>query len=334
MKIQKSNPRLKIKELGLKNTEKKNLKSSILNPKSLLLAFLTFTFCILHLNVSEASAAEQILSVSPIIINVPLSPGKTYNHEVTIQNMTDNALPLRASLNDFQTTGEEGGYVFAESKTNPLLSWITLGETEFILGPKEAKKVKLTITTPNKIPLGGYYGMLFFETLPQNTLTQTTHVLPKIGVLMLANVGVPDPNAKKAEILNFETGFLLEDNQIPLLLRVKNVSLHYFTAKPILTISPLLSLSQSPPIYLEEKIVFQGKIRRWEKFLTLSDAKPNIYKASLMLSTGNGQFITIERYFIVFPFMKVILGALLLLAILFIVRKRKRLKKALQALYK
>jgi hypothetical protein len=287
----------------------------------------------LNLSANKATAAEQVLRVSPIIINLPLSPGKTYEHEVTVENLTDNALPLRASLSDFQTTGEEGGYIFGESHTNPLLSWIKLSENALILNPKEKKTILATITTPTSIPLGGYYGMLFFEVVPQSDIA-ATRVIPKIGVLILANVGVPDPNAPQADILAYSIGLIHETKEIPLLLRVKNVSLHYFTAKPILTISPLLVFSKdkNDTHYLEEKIVFQGKVRRWEESLLLKDAKPNIYKAHLMLSTGNGKFVEQATYFVVFPFAKVIIAALVILLILFVYKKRKRFGKAFREL--
>lgn len=299
-------------------------------------------FALLTFNWSKATAqtppneAAQVLRVSPIIINVPLSPGQVYPHEVTIENLTDNPLPLHASLSDFQTTGEEGGYIFAETHNNPLLSWITLSDTELILNPKEKKTIQATITTPQSIPLGGYYGMLFFEVIPLTEVLGGTQVVPKIGVLLLANVGVPDPNAKNAEILTFTTGLFHDTTQLPLLLRVKNISLHYFTAKPILTISPLIPLLQNKEDihYLEEKIVFQGNVRRWEEALTLKDASPNIYKASLKVSTGNGQVVTEEKYFVIFPLMKAVVGIIILAVILFIIRKRKRLGKAIRALIK
>ncbi|HSA84422.1 MAG TPA: hypothetical protein VLF20_06090, partial [Patescibacteria group bacterium] len=231
------------------------------------------------MHLSKANASSQSLSVSPIIINVPLSPDKTYTKEITLHNITDNPLPLRASLNDFQTTGEEGDYLFTETKNNPLLSWISLPETEFILDPQETKTIEMTITTPKEIPLGGYYGMLFFELVPQNVTTTATRVVPKVGVLLLANIGTPD--AKQAEIATFSIPTFLQDNNLPLLLRVKNTSLHFFTAKPILKLTPLLPIPapQSPAernevVYLEEKIVFQGKIRRWEETINLSRYQP------------------------------------------------------------
>ena len=299
---------------------------------------LFFYFCIFEFLFSifafPASAAVQTLRVSPVIINVPLSPGKSYTYEITVENLTEHALPLQTSLNDFQTTGEEGGYVFEDTKTNPLLSWISLSDTVLILNPKERKKITLTINTPRNIPLGGYYGMLFFQPVLPDAAPGATRVVSKIGILLLANIGVPDQNVKQADILTFTTGLFHQDNRIPLLLRVKNTSLHFFTAKPILTISPLIPLISHPhqPMYLENKIIFQDKVRRWEQTITLPGAIPNIYKAHMAVSTGGGNYVTQDRYFIVFPFTYTIIVLAILLLLFFLVKKRNRLRIVIKIL--
>jgi len=282
-------------------------------------------------------AAGQSLRVSPVIINVGLSPDKTYTHDVTIENLTDVPMPLKASFNDFITTGEEGGYVFQDTKTNPLLSWSKLSETEFILGPKEKKKLQLTIHTPQEIPLGGYYGVLFFEPVVQHSNTAVTTINSKVGILLLANVGVPDPKAKKAEIETFSTGMVSADGSLPFTLRVKNIALNFFTAKPIMSITPLINLTGEDTekrIVLEDKLIFPGLIRRWEQDRVVEHLSPNIYTVTMAVSAGDGQFVTAKTHVLVFPFVKAILLALVIVVIVFLIAKRKRLKKALVALVK
>jgi hypothetical protein len=282
----------------------------------------------------KADAAEQSLRVSPVIINVSLSPGKTYTHEVTVENITNAPMPLRATLNDFITAGEEGGYVFEETKTNPLLSWIKISETEFIINPKEKKKLQMSITTPKSISLGGYYGILFFEPVLPTTTANGARVSSKVGVLMLANVGVTDPNAQKAEIIDFTMPLIDADGTLPALLRVKNISLNFFTAKPQLSITPLLpSFSQSPhSITLEDKIIFPGKIRRWEEQSVIHGLAPNIYKMQLAVATGNGQNVTTGSYVLVFPYEKALVASILITIAIVGITKRKRIRKALTAL--
>lgn len=311
-----------------------------------IVVFGVLAYLLLGLFPSRAEAAMQTLKVSPVIVNVSLSPGKTYTHKVTVENLTNAPMPLRVSLNDFITSSEEGGYVFEETADNPLLSWIRLSESEMILNPKEKKVIIMTIQTPKSISLGGYYGVLFFEPVVQTQLPDATRVSSKVGVLMLANIGVPDPNAQKAEILEFSTPFIDEDGDIPFMLRVKNISLNFFTAKPIVTISPLVPILApqslgnvdsshiNKSVTLEDKIVFPGKVRRWTEETTLQDLSPNIYKAQMAVSTGNGQYVTTVKYIVVFPLIKAAGIVMIVLVLLFILTKRKRLKKALAELVK
>ena len=299
---------------------------------------------VLSFAAGAAKAAQQSLRVSPVIINVALSPDKTYDHEITIENLTNAPMPLKASFNDFITSGEEGGYVFENTRTNPLLSWTKLNETEFILNPKEQKKLQLTIKTPKSISLGGYYGVLFFEPVVQNAVPNATRVSSKIGILMLANVGVPDPNSEKAEILTFSTDLLSQDGNVPLLLRVKNISLNFFTAKPILTLKPLIynvipdligdPVNGEKELSFEDKIIFPGQVRRWTEESAIQGLSPNIYTAHMAVSTGDGQYVVMEKYFVVFPIMKALLIIGVLILVMFLIVRRKQLRQAVKELIK
>ncbi len=291
---------------------------------------------------TNAIAAEQSLRVSPVIINVTLSPDKTYTHEVTVENLTDKPLPLRATFNDFLTADEEGGYVFEDTKTNPLLSWITLNETEFIINPNEKKTMQMIIKTPKSISLGGYYGILFFEPVVQNVANNGARVSSKVGVLMLANVGAPDKNAPAAEIVDVTTPLLDSDGDIPLVLRVKNISLNFFTAKPIVKVTPFINTHTFLPGImadqdvkertLEDKIIFPGKIRRWTEEHALQTLTPNIYKTDITVSTGNGQSVTKSSYIIVFPAAKALLILMIVIVLSIIITKRKRLRNVIKEL--
>ena len=287
------------------------------------------------LTTTKAYAAQQTLRVSPVIINVNLSPNKTTTNEVRIENLTNTPLPLKATLNDFVTGGEEGGYVFEDTKTNPLLSWTKLSDDTFILNPKEKKKILMTVKTPTTIPVGGYYGVLFFQPVLQTASAQATQVSTKVGILMLANLGVPDDGHQKADILTFTPKQLSQDGTVPFLLRVQNTSLNFFTAKPILTINPVLPFSQvEKPVYLEEKLIFPDKVRRWTEDQTIHDLSPNIYKVHLSVSTGNGQMGTTDRYFVVFPVVKALIILMIILLIIFLTIKRNRLGTAARALFR
>lgn len=279
-----------------------------------------------------ASTQAQSIRISPIIINLTLSPGKSASHEAIIENLTNSPLPLKATMNDFTINSEDGGYTFEETGQNPFLSWVSLNEKEYILQPREKKKVLITINTPQSITLGGYYGLLFFEPVQPPT-SAATMVNSKIGILMLANIGVPDPKTKKTEIKEYSHPQITMDGTMPITLRVKNISLNFFTAKPSITMTPLIALHANPqPLYLEEKIIFPDKIRRWQDNTSVTGLTPNIYKTTLALSTGNGQQEIQSDYIIILPSLSVLIIIVLVLFGFYLITIRKRLKKALREL--
>lgn len=275
----------------------------------------------------------EMIRISPVIFNISLSPGKTYTYQATVENLLSVPLPVDLQLHDFQTTDEEGGVAFTESRNDPLLSWITLSENTLLLPPRAKRTIRMTVSLPQRIPVGGYYGMLYFAPrLPQYANEQTL-ISAKVGTLLLANIGVPNSKQKKADIVDFSfTNPYFETEKISFMLRVKNTALQHFTAKPILKVTSLLGNQTSYP--LVEKFVFPGKIRRWNEQVTLRTTQPGIYKATMVIATGNGEQVNTEKYFIIFPLMKFILTSIILLLILLVIFKRKQIKKALHILIK
>lgn len=301
--------------------------------KTTLLLFFALIGVVLA-NPQQASADTQSIRISPVIINLSLSPGKSTSHSATIENLTDTPLPLKAVMNDFSVSGEDGGYSFVETGNNPFLSWVSVNEKDSILKPREKKKITITIKTPDAIALGGYYGLLFFEPVQPHS-TSATMVNTKIGILLLANIGVPDPNARKAEIVQFSHPQITFDGSLPISLRVKNVSLNFISAKPSITLTPLIGVSSvMQPKYLEEKIIFPDKIRRWLDTQSINGLQPNIYQTTIALSTGNGRQETQISYTIVLPPVTTLLLLLTPILVLFLIFIRKRLKNAFKEIFR
>lgn len=286
---------------------------------------------VLSPNVHALSLDDQryTIRVSPLIIPLSLSPQKTIKHEILIENLSNKPYPIRINFSDFIST-EDGGYVFPERNTSPLLSWIRVKPTEFIIPARAKQKIILTITTPKNIPIGGYYGMLFFEPVLPVSSTKSTQIISRVGVLLLGNVGVVDEKAQKAQILTFSLPHLIFDRKTTLLFRVKNISLHHFTGKPILSLSPLFG--EYTKQFLEEKIVFPGKIRRWEIPIEISKYPINFVKVNLDVSTGGGNKVSAQSFVIVFPFTTILIIAIIFLVAFLTLKRRHQLIKALHIL--
>lgn len=301
--------------------------------KSLLIKFAVILIIFLFvpkINHAHAQNTNQLIRVSPLIFNINLSPGKTYDYKVTVENLTNVPLPVKAYFENFRTTDEEGGYVFENKTPNPLIKWSSVNPQDMIINARERKIINLKIQIPNQVPFGGYYGVLFFEPIIGKQTNQKTLVSAKVGTLLLANIGTL--TKPSAQILTFSLPKISESDQLPLVLRVQNNGLNHFSAKPILKIKPIIGSGQK--IFLEEKFVFPGKTRRWENQVILDQKWRGIYKADLAVSTGKGEQIYETTYFISLPLTKGILLLISVSIILFIIFKRKNLRKSISILLK
>ncbi len=282
------------------------------------------------------TAAQQpnvkpFMKVSPVILNISLVPGKEYHYVVTVENLLDSPLPLRATFEDFQTEDEEGGYVFTQKATSPLLSWITLDKSDLIIPAHAKETVSLNLTIPKTIKVGGYYGILFFQPVISNQQAQIP-LSSKVGVLMLANVGVPSQNPIKGQIVEFSFDkFLYQKGPLSYLFRFRNTELNFYSAKPFLTLKPFIGKEQK--FSLEEKFVFPGKTRRWEGAVELPNYWHGFYKATLAVSTGQGKQVIEESYLVALPYTAILVIGVSLCLLYFMITKKKRVQKALKILF-
>lgn len=272
-----------------------------------------------------AQKPEKLIEISPLIFNISLDPGRTYDYKLKVKNLTNSPLPVKAYFENFTSTGEDGGYVF-ENKPNPLISWSSISPEDLIIPAKETRELNLKITIPNKVKLGGYYGVLFIEPLIDQKTNKNTLVSAKVGSLLLANVGVGDQ--VNAKIIEYKASTLSQNDEMSILLRVRNDGLNHFSAKPKITLDPIIGNKET--VELEEKFVFPGKVRRWEQNIKIPNKWLGIYKAKISVSTGNGEQIHDERIFISFPISKAIVILITISVIIFIIIKRNRVKKAIR----
>lgn len=277
------------------------------------------------------SNPKSILRVSPVILNLALDPGKTITQELTVENLLDTPLPVRLTLNDFGITDEDGGYSFPDSQKNPLLSWITLETKDMIIPAKSKRTIQMTIQIPKTVPVGGYYGVVFFEPVFP-AISKTTQINAKVGMVMLANIGIPNSQKLPGEIVQFNLpNFIQNPQNIDFFLRVKNSSLYHFTAKPILTFKPIFG--KPTKVIVEDKVVFPGKTRRWNVPVS-PEIGYGIYNTKLAVALGNGKQITTNTLVFVIPVTQIMIALIILGGIVLIFRNKTRIKKALKTLIK
>lgn len=128
--------------------------------------------------------SQLALGVSPAITELVLEPGQPKKFIVTVTNVTDTPLPIKASATSFQLQEEvadKDRAIFDASK------WIQAAEPEFILYPRQQKAIGITVTPPTKAEPGGHYATVFFQPLVPTEAVKS-NVAPigsKVGVLAL-----------------------------------------------------------------------------------------------------------------------------------------------------
>ncbi len=277
----------------------------------------------------EGTLTKPFIRVSPVILNITLSPGKSYEYDLKVDNLLSSPLPVRAVLDNFEPTDEDNS---AQTQISPLVSWITYDPKDMIIPAKTQKIIHLKVNIPSRVPVGGYYATLYLEpVLPSQRTAQTTSIHTRIGVIMLANIGVPGLT-RQAEIIQFSFDkWLYEKGPVKLTFRTKNLSLYHFSAKPFVILKPLFGPARK--LEIEEKIILPGKSRNWTKDLELPDYWHGLYKATLAVSVGNGQQIIRSTYIFGLPFNKLAIFIGLIVLFLFVIRRRKNWKKFFRTLF-
>jgi hypothetical protein len=157
--------------------------------KRILLLLAATAFALLSLAplaLAEEPRTKQALSLSPVTEELVVDPGKTYDREVTLSNLSAIPLPIKGYARAFVATDEEGG-VDTPDDTDPgaVQNWFKLDAPDFILQPNTTRKIKVSIQVPRNTPPGGHYATLFFESLvPREALSESSlYLSQRIGGL-------------------------------------------------------------------------------------------------------------------------------------------------------
>ncbi len=278
-------------------------------------------------------AHAQTLRISPALLKIELSPGKTTTQEFLVDNLTNNPLPVKINVEGFDSNDEDFGIKVAEKITTPLADWISLDTTDTIIPAKTQTKITATINVPTEVPLGGYYAVIFFDPLPNpaDLNIQGNQINARLGAITLASIGVAN-SQNEAEIITFTSDKSFYNSDLPqLTLRAKNTGLNFFTAKPSLVIDPLIG--KTTTIDWEEKTILPGKIRRWEKQINLPNNYSLFSKITVNLSLENGQFVSKSFTVYSFPVQKSLLLTILFIILSIMLKNRSRLLKSLKVLF-
>ena len=138
-----------------------------------------FIFFILNTIAVEAATVR----VNPTKIRLIIPPGESRSGLIEVDNPSDEALVIKAYLQDWLYTSAQDGtkdFFPAASTPTSCAKWISLSFSDFVIPAFSKQNINYTVKVP-KDAEGGHYAVLFFESLlGQPELKET----PQLGVLI------------------------------------------------------------------------------------------------------------------------------------------------------
>lgn len=272
-------------------------------------------------------AKDEAMQISPAIEEISISPGTPTSYQLTITNTADIPLGLHADVTTFQTPDEGHEDVLTPS---PLITWTKVDPIDTIIDAHQQQSLTVTITPPKDLKTGGYYAGVFLTPfITKAKIPNTPIVLTRVGTLLLAQYGTTDYShlKEKAKITDFSfTKPVFEQSPFSFNFTVRNAYFTHFTGKPFLTLTPLFGKSQR--VQFEEKHILPGKSKVWAEQIT-PQKTALLYKATLAVSVGGGNYISKDTYVVMIPGLHYILIAIILLFLLLVATYHKRMTKAL-----
>lgn len=193
---------------------------------SLVLFGSCFLFC------AKSVLAQSVgIRISPIRIEDIVDPGQTYSQKISVRNDSDVPKTLYPYLRDFKADDEMGTPKLMAPGTEEgyyLASWININSDGIDFGPHEEKEIPFTINVPANAGPGGYYGAIYFGTVPPKLQLQSEDkgagmsVAQQAGSLVLLRVkGEVDEDAIIREF-STEKNFYGTPFDIKFILRIAN----------------------------------------------------------------------------------------------------------------
>jgi len=169
--------------------------------------FLSRAILSITLFLSVAQLGYASLSISPLKHEFTIDAGTEKSATILISNITDSAVTLYTSKEDFVAGDDSGTPTFIKpkdqvSETYSLANWIKLENENITLAKGESREIRFTVKVPKGSEPGGHYGAIFFS--PGVPKDGQVAVVQRLGVLVLINV--PGNIEVRGELSGFQIG--------------------------------------------------------------------------------------------------------------------------------
>lgn len=337
------------------------MKKSIVKSFLMIVAvFLSFSFLpVLNTSANEEPIAEEVPAEEPTTVatgtSISLTPtskilqiasNSIYDESFTVNNDGDAPIQVEiyAAPYSYVYSSEEDLYKLGfnnENNFTQLSRWITFrnaaGEyaekATFSIDPHTAFEVAFRITTPDNIPNGGQYAVVFVHTLSSAVATNGIRTEASPGIVIYGR-STEGETITAAEISdpNIELKSVDGKEGIVATAKVKNTGNVDFMAIGNLKVEPIIGFSsyESPATNGRLSIIPEAELIVSDAWTELPSF--GLYKATFSVTVGD-ETETIERIiFRISPIMiviSIILLTIIVVSVIMGIRKRKERRSRL-----
>lgn len=295
---------------------------------------------------AELSAPKTSLTLMPVSRTLQLSSSSVYDGSLTVTNDGDENMKVEvyAAPYSYVYSQEEDLYKLGfntENSFTQISRWITIKDTEgnyvakpgFTIAGKGTLNIDYKITTPESIPAGGQYAVIFVQTVSDNVSSDGIHTEASAGMVIYGRSTEGETIiAPKISDLSIGQGKNTGESQTGSThnfygtAKVKNEGNVDFFAKGVLKVEPIIGFSSyetasnggSVSVIPESERIVEDEWKETPDF--------GIYKVTWTVTAGEETESTDRVLVLISPIVIVITILVLtfiIIVLIIVVRKRK-----------
>ncbi|MBR3318928.1 hypothetical protein IKG06_00270 [Candidatus Saccharibacteria bacterium] len=173
----------------------------------------------------EGSAIE----ISPLSKRVVLKAGGSYDSSITVRNIGIDAIAIRVYAAPFSFSEDGDTQVFDKDTSYTQISrWITVKKDDgsydatasFELEPQKDKVIDYKISTPEDVPGGGQYAVLFVEAMLKDNFENKIQIISRAGMTIYATM--PGEPNRSVSVGDTNVNSIVADGNIGVQTHIRN----------------------------------------------------------------------------------------------------------------
>lgn len=243
--------------------------------------------------------AKLDIEVSPIRAEHQIQPGETETNVVRVQNLGDEPLRIRVSLQDWQLERRgELRFMRPGTHSRSLARWLELNPTDFQLQPGQMGEIRYTLTVPTTAASGSYWTALIVDSQavkPGIVTPKRMAMVGRIAVMLYNTVGKPEISGK------FESFQVVpERHRVKFILTLTNPGQVFFRPRRSKISVKDSQGKEVAQVEVPDAPVLPGTTRDliWTRELQL---RPGQYQAEALLDIGRRELLQRQQTFKIGP---------------------------------